>query len=223
MIGYLRGTVVETEAVTDSAVEILLDVNGVGYRILVAPRVAAGLAGKRGVGLGPGAAGTASNGHGGAAAQAALSIHTHVREGAITLYGFADSGERRAFEILLGAHGVGPALALAIVAVHPPARLVDILASDDVESLTLVPGVGRKTALRLLVDLRARAGDLDGSYLTTGSDSSGKLTAAAEVADALAQLGWGSEDVRNVVRDLPAEGTTEELLRVALRELARRR
>lgn len=214
MIGYLRGEVIERRAVTDSAVELVIDVNGVGYRVLVAPRVAAGVIVA-------------------AAAQAlemvteraavAISIHTHVREGAITLYGFADPDERRAFEILLSAHGVGPALALAIVAVHSPARLVEVISGDDVDALMLVPGVGRKTALRLLVDLKARFGELDGARLPSAPNVVGKPSAASEVADALAQLGWPAEEVRGVMRDLPSQGTTEQLLRVALRELARRR
>jgi Holliday junction DNA helicase RuvA len=220
VIGYLRGAVIERRAVTDSAVELVVDVNGVGYRVLVAPRLAAGL-GTFSIDGEPVA--VRSNGHGRSAVEAALSIHTHVREGAITLYGFADSDERRAFEILLGAHGVGPALALAIVAAYSPARLVEILAADDVDALTLVPGVGRKTALRLLVDLKARFGEFDGARLPAEPGTAARPTATSEVADALAQLGWPADDVRSVMRELPREGTTEELLRVALKELARRR
>ncbi|HEV8065989.1 MAG TPA: Holliday junction branch migration protein RuvA [Acidimicrobiales bacterium] len=220
MIGYLRGAVIERRAVTDSAVELVLDVNGVGYRVYVAPRLAAGMAA---AGIDGEPVSRSSNGHGRGAGEARLSIHTHVREGAITLYGFADPDERQAFEILLGAHGVGPALALAIVAAYSPGRLVEILASDDVDALTLVPGVGRKTALRLLVDLKARFGELDGARLPAEPGVAGKPTATSEVADALAQLGWAGDDVRSVMRELPSQGTTEELLRVALKELARRR
>jgi Holliday junction DNA helicase RuvA len=146
-----------------------------------------------------------------------------VREGAITLYGFADADERRAFELLLGAHGVGPSLALAIVAVHGPDRLVEIVAGDDIDALTLVPGVGRKTAMRLLVDLKSRFGELDGTISSAVSLLGGTPSPASEVADALTQLGYGPDEVRAAVRTLPAEGTVEELLRRALRELAPRR
>lgn len=221
VIGYLRGEVIERRAVSDTAVEIVVDVNGVGYRVLVAPRLASRL---RVAGswdqMAPGAECGAT---GGGAAQLGLSIHTHVREGAITLYGFADADERRAFEILLGAHGVGPALALAIVAVHAPDRLVTIVTGEDVDALTLVPGVGRRTALRLLVDLKARFGELDGALPPSGTALVGKPSVASEVADALAQLGYSGEEVRAVIRSLPGDGTTEELLRLALRELGRQR
>ncbi len=217
MIGYLRGTVIERRPVGDTAVEIVLDVGGVGYRVLVSPRLASTF-GSIGSHAANGSAATT-----GAASLAALSIHTHVREGAITLYGFADPEERRAFELLLGAHGVGPALALAIVSVHGPSRLVEIVAGDDIDALTLVPGVGRKTAMRLLVDLKSRFGELDGSLASVTALLGGTPSPAGDVADALSQLGYGPEEIRGAVRSLPAEGSAEELLRAALRELAPRR
>jgi Holliday junction DNA helicase RuvA len=220
MIGYLRGSVIERRPVGDTAVEIVLDVGGVGYRVHVSPRLAASFGS---VGLGTSFAGSGSRGDAAAAPMAALSVHTHVREGAITLYGFADTDERRAFELLLGAHGVGPSLALAIVSVHGPDRLVEIVAGDDIDALTLVPGVGRKTAMRLLVDLKSRFGELDGTISSAVSLLGGTPSAASEVADALAQLGYGPDEVRAAVGALPAEGTVEELLRCALRELAPRR
>jgi len=214
VIGFLRGTVIERRPVGDTAVEIVLDVGGVGYRVHVSPRLAGSL-GSLGCN---GSIEMAT-----AAPVAALSIHTHVREGAITLYGFAEAEERRAFELLLGAHGVGPSLALAIVSVHGPDRLVEIVARDDIDALTLVPGVGRKTAMRLLVDLKSRFGALDGALSSAVSLTAGAPSAAGEVTDALTQLGYGSEEIRTAVRALPAEGSVEELLRTALRELAPRR
>ena len=83
-------------------------------------------------------------------------VHHHVREDAETLYGFPTRDEKVTFEALLGAHGVGPSMALAILSVHAPAALVRILADDDVAALCLVPGVGKKTAARLLVELKSR-------------------------------------------------------------------
>ena len=74
--------------------------------------------------------------------EAAFAVHTHVREGAITLYGFASSEERTAFELLLGAHGVGPGLALAILSIHDPSELAEVIATGNVDALKLVPGVG---------------------------------------------------------------------------------
>ena len=85
-----------------------------------------------------------------------LHVHTHVREDAIVLYGFAHADERRCFEALLGAHGVGPSLALAILSSMSPAALSTAVLEDDVDTLCLVPGVGKKTAARLLLELKAR-------------------------------------------------------------------
>jgi Holliday junction DNA helicase RuvA len=212
MIGYLRGDVVERRVTGDNSIELVVDVGGVGYRVFVSPRLA----------------GSISHGSSGLdgtfrPAEATLWVHTHVREGAITLYGFTDPDERRVFEVLLSAHGVGPALALAIVSVHGADRLVEIVTGEDIDALTLVPGVGRKTALRLIVDLKSRFGELDGAMLAAVSLVGASPPVSREVADALAQLGYGSDEVRRAVRALPAEGSLEELLRLALRELAPRR
>lgn len=238
MIGYLRGTVVERRVAGDSALELVIDVGGVGYRVFVTPRLASSLSGTRPSADPPrGRAGCSDP-------DVTLSIHTHVREGAITLYGFADADERRAFELLLGAHGVGPSLALAVVAVHRPARLVEIVTAGDVEALTLVPGVGRKTAMRLIVDLKARFDQLDGTFETvfadrqtderslrdrgtdgpagSGAEDSAR-SAAAEVSAALLGLGYGTDEVRSALRELPEQGSVADLLRSALRQLAPRR
>ena len=131
MIGSLRGTVLERG--TDG--RVLLEVGGVGYQVTVTPRTLAELEPTSG---------------------AFLHVHHHIREDAQTLYGFLDRDERATFEVLIATHGVGPALALAILATHAPSALVDIVASGDLASLCLVPGVGRKTAERLLVELRSR-------------------------------------------------------------------
>jgi Holliday junction DNA helicase RuvA len=229
MIGYLRGHVVERRIVGDTAVELVVDVGGVGYRVYVSPRMAGSVGPLASGAVATSARSGSANGAGPSADRSRtapeirLSVHTHVREGAITLYGFADADERRAFELLLGAHGVGPSLALAIVSVHGADRLVEIVAGEDLEALTLVPGVGRKTAMRLLVDLKSRFGELDGTISPAFSLIGGTPSPASEVADALSQLGYGPEEIRAAVRALPGEGNVEELLRRALRELAPRR
>ncbi len=82
-----------------------------------------------------------------------LHVHTHVREDAIVLYGFATPEERRCFEALLAAHGVGPALALSVISSLGPDRLVRAVVEDDIATLCEVPGIGKKTAARLLLDL----------------------------------------------------------------------
>jgi len=204
VIASLRGLVTERRTLGDAAVELVVDVGGVGYRLVVAPRTATGL----------------QLGH-----EAFLAVHTHVRESAITLYGFASPEERTAFELLLGAHGVGPGLALAILTVHDPSELARVVATGDVEALKLVPGIGQKTAARLLLELQARFDYLDADgVLATGmyrSDRPPSVT--AEVGEALAQLGYAPDEVRTAIRALPDEGSTEELLRLALRSLAPRR
>lgn len=203
MIGSLRGSLAERTPSGDSAADLVVDVGGVGYRLLVGARCAAA--------LGP------------VGSPVALAVHTHVREGAITLYGFAEPAERRAFELLIGAHGVGPALALAILGTYSPAELARAVAADDVDALMLVPGVGRKTAARLVVELGQRADDLAG-LPTAGAPALASRPVAggvhAEVAEALAALGYAPDEARAAIGRIASEGTVEDLLRAALRELA---
>jgi Holliday junction DNA helicase RuvA len=152
-------------------------------------------------------------------------VHHHIREDAQTLYGFGTKEERVAFEALLGAHGVGPALALAILSVHEPAALRRVLLEDDLDALCLVPGVGKKTAARLLVELKSRLDvpELDVAVPTTAAGAASgpdRLSARADVRDALTSLGYGADEVTAVLRDLPEDGDTSALLRDALQRLA---
>lgn len=192
MIGSLRGTLLDRQPN-----EVLLDVNGVGYRVLVSPATL--------VELGP-PGGTV-----------VLHTHLHVREDALTLYGFATRDERDCFEALLGAHGVGPALAQAILSVHRPTSLRSVLASDDVDALCLVPGVGKKTAARLLLELKARLDLPEGDVLAiVGADGG----ARGEVREALGSLGYGPQEISEALRDLPDDGDVQRLLKDALTRLA---
>ena len=116
-------------------------------------------------------------------------VHTHVREDAIVLFGFASRDERDCFEALIATHGVGPAVALAILSVHSPSHLRRAIASDDVDALTLVPGIGKKTAARLLIELKARL-DLDLTEPALAAVASGTRggSVRAEVRAALNDL-----------------------------------
>ena len=145
-----------------------------------------------------------------------LFTHLHVREDAMVLYGFPSRDERDTFEALIGTTGVGPKLALAMLSVHSPAGLRRALLEDDIAALTLVPGVGKRTAQRLLVELKSRleVPELD---LT---DEGGGPAPRAEVRAALAGLGYGADEVRDVVGQLPEDGTVEDLLREALKLLS---
>lgn len=203
MIGSLRGTLLERTTTG----EVLVEVGGVGYRALLPPAAVATV--------------------GEPGAEVLLHTHLHVREDALTLYGFPSRDERACFEALIGAHGVGPALALAILSVHRPDALRWAVADDDVDALCMVPGVGKKTAARLLIELKARLdlpdGDLAtmvGAVAVAGDDPPAAAPARAEVRAALASLGYGPEEIRDAVRDLPADGDVSLLLKSALTTLS---
>jgi holliday junction DNA helicase RuvA len=193
VIGSVRGCVIER---TMSG-EVLVEVGGVGYRVQVPLGAVPGLE--------PGG-------------QTFLFTHLHVRDDAMVLFGFPTRDERDTFEALIGATGVGPKLALAILSVHSPGVLRRCLADDDLDALVLVPGVGKRTAQRLLIELKTRLDvpDLD----LTAVPGSSAATARAEVRDALTNLGYSAEEVRETLGQLADDGTVEELLRDALRSLA---
>jgi Holliday junction DNA helicase RuvA len=191
VIGSVRGTVIERHATG----EVLVEVGGVGYRVLVPLSAVPALE---------------------PAANAFLFTHLHVREDAMVLYAFPTRDERDTFEALIGATGVGPKLALAMLSVHSPNSIRRALADDDIDALTLVPGVGKRTAQRLLVELKARL-DVPDIDLTVPSSNG---SARSEVREALTGLGYTSEEVRDVLAQLGDDGGVEELLRNALRLLA---
>ena len=136
MIGSLRGTVLERVLRSDHQTELLIEVGGVGYRVFV-PAGTAARAGELG---GP----------------SFLWVHTHVREDALVLYGFPSREERDCFELLLGARGVGPAVAVAVLSVLTPAALRRAVLGGEADALTLAPGIGNKTAARLVLELAPR-------------------------------------------------------------------
>jgi Holliday junction DNA helicase RuvA len=183
--------------------ELLVEVGGVGYRVTV-----------------PASAMTQVGAIGDTVF---LHVHTHVRDDAIVLYGFTTRAARQCFEVLLTAHGVGPALALAILDVHDPESLRHVVETDDLTALTLVPGVGRKTAARLLIDLKSRL-DGDGTIAVLDVPVAGAGRAGdtrSEVAAALVALGYGNDEVRGALRDVAPDGPVDDELRTALRTLAR--
>ena len=205
MIGSLRGQLLDR-----GASEVLVEVAGVGYRVVTSPTTTIGL--------------------GELGDEVFVWVHHHVREDAETLYGFASRDERLTFEALIGAHGVGPALALAILSVHAPVELARILLEDDVAALCLVPGVGKKTAARLLVELKSRLhipeSDLAPAAVTggNGSGAGGHVdTVRSDVRAALAGLGYSADEIRSATAELPADGDAAELLRAALAHLSRGR
>ncbi len=197
MIARLRGTL----AARDHNGSVVVDVGGVGYAISVTPNTSLDL--------------------GEVGSIVTLHVHTRVREDSITLFGFATADEQRTFETLIATHGVGPSLALALLATHEPPVLRTIVATEDAASLAQVPGIGKKTASRLIVELKSRFSDDDVFVdLSDGASTPPSAQANADVVAALAELGYSGEEIRQALRTLPADGTTQELLRLALRELA---
>jgi len=212
VIGLLRGALV----VRTGEGEVIIDVGGVGYRVAVTPATAAALV----------VAGSGTD--------ATLYVHTHVREDAIVLYGFVHDDERRCFEVLLGSHGVGPALALAIMAALSPAALSTAVLEEDLDTLCTVPGVGRKTAARLLIELKSRldlpdlslggpgVGASGGAGGADGAGGGSTRTSRAEARAALSELGYAPDEIRGALDGLRDDVGVEEMLRLALRELASR-
>lgn len=201
MIGSLRGTLLDR-----TGTDVTIEVGGLGYRLSTTPATSGAL--------------------GAEGAEVFVWVHHQIREDAQALYAFASRDERDLFEVLIGTHGVGPSLGLAIMSTHSPRALRIALATDDVAALCLVPGVGRKTAQRLLVELKSRLelGDIDLRSVDGEAEASGGAavpsSAAADVREALAGLGYGPDEIARVVRELPELDDTSALLRHALQALA---
>jgi Holliday junction DNA helicase RuvA len=167
---------------------LIVDVNGVGYLVNATPSVHR---------LGDG--------------EVTIEIHTVVREDALQLYGFATADERELFELLLGVSGVGPKVALAIVSGSPPAELRRAIARDDVKRFQAIPGIGLKTAQRVVLELKEKLVLID-----PGAPESGDLTAR----DALVELGWALIDAERALASVDQELPVEEQVRHVLRQAA---
>jgi holliday junction DNA helicase RuvA len=196
MIAHLRGRVAHRDAGS-----VVVDVNGVGYLVFVTP-------GERIPARGE-----------------SVELHTslQVREESLTLYGFVDRTSLRLFELLIGSSGVGPKLALAALGTHRPDVLRTAIAGADVATLTQVPGIGKKVAERLVLELKDKVGGpLDGDLgIPAGDLGGGDPGVRAEVRDALLALGYSSTEVQSALRALANSDavTTPDLLRQALRGL----
>lgn len=199
MIGSVRGLLIDRNA----RGVLIVESAGVGYELNVTPPAAATI--------------------GELGQEVFLHVHTRVREDAITLYGFPTAEEKRCFDALIAAHGVGPSMALALLAMYSPASLRQIVATDDTTSLSAVPGIGKKTAARLLVELKAKFDvDLDSELvdISVNTAANGNDSVRGDVVAALSGLGYGGDEIRRAVAALPSEGDVSTLLRMALREMA---
>ena len=194
MIAQLRGTVVEA-----SLDRMVVDVAGGGYEVRTPPSVRAR----------PGED---------------IAVHTHlvVSDDALTLYGFASVDERDVFLALTGVSRVGPKLALAALGTLGAQRLREAVHGEDVTALTAVPGIGRKGAQRLILELRETlvAAEDDGSPTPSGDGAGGHVH--AEVRQALAGLGYAADETQAALAAVPDDDDPEALLRAALQRLGGR-
>lgn len=198
MIGHLTGRLLRK-----SPQEAVVDVNGVGYRVLIPVSTFYRL--------------------GEVGSEASLLIHTHVREDALALFGFESPGERALFERLIEVAGVGPKLAVNILSGIEAADLVDALRGGDLARLTRIPGVGRKTAERLVLELKDKMPALAPS--AEAPAVAGSAPSKADLLSALANLGYSRNEaekgVDRALREEPS-GRFEDLLRLSLRILSGR-
>lgn len=200
MLARLSGILIEK-----SITQCVVDVNGAGYRVVVPlttfyelPEVGQPII---------------------------IHIHTHVREDAIHLYGFHDQVERDVFQLMISVSGIGPKLAINILSGIAADELLRAVTEEDLKRLTGIPGVGKKTAERMVLELKDKA-------IKLGRDVSGAATAAARTGDqvkedalsALVNLGYKGSAVKDVVerilRETPEPPSFDELLKRALRFLA---
>jgi Holliday junction DNA helicase RuvA len=202
VIAHLRGTVAargSSPAKGDQA-HVVVDVGGVGYLVRVPSTTAGRLP----------------------ATGRDVELHTslQVREDALTLYGFPSPDARDLFEVLLTASGVGPKLALAALSTLAPDALRRAVAEGDVDALTVVPGIGRKSAERLVLELEDRLG-VPGGEPAVAPGASRPPSALGEVRLALLELGYTPAEAQRAVEPLDHDGDGDvgELLRAALRSL----
>ena len=189
MIARITGTLVDR-----GLDAVVVDVGGVGYEIAVTPRTLSDLPG-----IGE---------------EVVLHTHLHVREDQMALFGFDTMADKDLFSILLGVSGVGPKVAMAILGTLTSERLRVAVASDDVATLTDVPGLGKRSAQKLMLELRPKLELPDAEVLSGG-------TSVAEVRQALDGLGYQSAEIREAMRELPGDLPVEELLRLSLQELGK--
>ncbi len=186
MIARLRGTILEKRPN-----QIILDVNGVGYDVTV-----------------PVSTFTALPESG---AEAQLHVHTHVREDALALFGFQSEHEKELFERLLTISGIGPRLAVSVLSGLPTADLVEAIRSGQVERLVRIPGVGRKTAERIVLELREKLQDIGAGRAPTVPSAAAAFTAAEQdVLSALLNLGGSRSSAESAVRKASAAGAETE-------------
>jgi Holliday junction DNA helicase RuvA len=193
MIGLLRGKLIEKRPN-----QVLIDVGGVGYQALIPLSTFAGL--------------------GALHSETTLLIYTHVREDQLALYGFVTAREKHCFELLISASGVGPSLALKILSGMSLEELIPAIRKGDLAQLVRIPGVGRKTAERMVVELRDKLAAVD---VADAGKPTTRSQLESDVGSALVNLGYDARSVENAIEKARGNGTKEfeELLRASLQIL----
>ncbi|MEM7357557.1 MAG: Holliday junction branch migration protein RuvA [Pseudomonadota bacterium] len=195
MIAWLQGVILEKQAPT-----ILLNVNGVGYELEAPLTTFYDL--------------PAVN------EQASIYVHMVVREDAQLLYGFSGKQQRELFRSLIKVNGVGPKVALAVLSTLSVQELMQCMVDEDDALLTKVPGIGKKTAQRLIVEMKDRLQKEFADVALEASASTSKSDDRHDAIAALVSLGYKNTDAARVVRGLPDDLGSEELIRQALRNLS---
>ena len=190
MIGYVQGKLIES-----SVGEVIVDVAGVGYELKVPISTYSQLKGS--------------------GKNVALFVHTHLRENALELYGFLTCEEKKLFRIFLTVTGVGPKLALALLSGMPFDKLKSVLARGQIDVLATIPGIGKKKAERLLIELKGKLKILDIS-------SSKSAPHADDAFSALINLGYKDQAILDAMNKLELEDlNTEDIIRSVLRTFSK--
>ena len=199
MIGFLRGVVVQL--LPDYC---LLDVGGVGYRVFIPSSTRSRL--KSGE-------------------EAMLYTHLSVREDAMTLYGFESQEEYQGFQMLISVSGIGPKVALGILSSITVNKLFQAIHGKQLAVLTKLPGVGKNSAERMILELKDKAAELDGveGEFETPSEESAVGSDLSDAAAALSSLGYSQAEIASVLRRVKEPISTEEAVKFALKEFAGRK
>lgn len=188
MIGWLSGRVKDKDRD-----RLIVDVNGVGYQVIPSAGVL-----RQKVKIGE---------------DIRLFIYTHVREDQLALFGFSSLEEKRVFELLLSVSGVGPKSAMAVLARGKPDEVREAVAKADVEFFTSVPGLGKKTAQRIIIDLKSKLGDLEELDLTGKNEP-----AVKELIMVLKSMGFGTEEARAMIKRVDLELSLTDQIKLALKQ-----
>ena len=192
MIGQLRGALIDKRPN-----QVVIDVNGVGYQVQIPLSTFAAL--------------------GALHAETTLLIHTHLREDQIALYGFLTARERQCFELLISASGVGPSLALKILSGMSLEELVPAIRKGDVVQLKRIPGVGQKTAERMVVELRDKLAAID---VSESGKPVTRTQVESDVTSALVNLGYDARAVEKTIELVRGQNSDfDALLKAALQKL----